>query len=92
MKRKIEIFAEMNAAGYAVGMKVNGRKFSAQNKTGDDLSNVTTAIGAQLEGVYGQYIKKYWEYGDIHDAYCTLLGIASQLHALHRRLEGMKSE
>lgn len=91
MKRKIEIFAEMNTAGYRIGMRINGREFSARSTSGGDLSKVTISLGTQLEGVYGQYIKRYWEYGDIHDAYCTLLSIASQMHALHSRLHEEKA-
>lgn len=86
MKRRIEIFARMNMNGYEAGMKVDGREFSARNTAGEDLSKVTVSIGEQIENVYGQYMRRYWEYEDLHDAYCSVLGIAAQMHALHKRL------
>lgn len=78
MKREIEISAAMNAAGYYVELKINGRAFSAKRNPD----------GEQLDCVYGPEIKtEYWKYKDIYAAINAVAKIESSLHELHGRLK-----
>lgn len=88
MKREIEISAAMNAAGYYVKLKINGRAFSARRNPDGEQPNITTAIGEQLDCVYGPGFKtEYWKYKDIYAAVNAVAKIESSLHELHRRLK-----
>lgn len=89
MKREIEISAAMNARGYRISLKINGREFSAYSKSGGELSDITMKIGNQIEQVYGAELKtKYWKYKDIHAAMSATTRIASHLRILCLRLNG----
>lgn len=68
--------ASANSAGYCVALKINGREF------GDTVHDVYGRFAAELQDVYGELYKKYWEYEDILHARDQVFEIICALHRL----------
>lgn len=89
MKRKIELAASMNANGYRVCVKINGREFKAHSRLPGNAAWVIRSIYDQLKVVYGdrRLFEQYVEYQDILGTMRVMGKIVEKMDRLYGCME-----